>query len=113
MPAQIVPTSNAPQQNLSVALNVDGAVLRLKLAIDYSEMAGYWVMAIADAAGNLLISSIPMITGDWPAANLLAQYGYLRIGSAYIINAGQVPDDYPNALQLGNSFVLLWDDTAL
>lgn len=112
MSAQIVPLDNSAQQNLAVALNVDGLVLRLRLSIAYSEMAGYWVMAIADAAGNLLLASVPMITGNWPAANLLAQYGYLRIGSAYIINAGQISADYPNAIELGNSFVLLWDDTA-
>lgn len=110
--AQIVPLTNDPQQTLSVSLNVDGSVLRLQLFVYFSEMAQYWLMNISDASGNLLISSMPLVTGDWPAANLLAQFGYLEIGSAYIINLGQVSDDYPAADELGDSFSLIWGDTA-
>ena len=110
--AQVIPLTNAPQQTLSVALKVDGGVLRLRLFIYFSEMAQYWLMDIADGNGNPLLASMPLVTGDWPSANLLAQYGYLRIGSAYIINLGQVPNDYPDATELGTGFSLLWDDTA-
>lgn len=110
--AQVIPLTNAPQQSMAVSLKVDGTVLRLQLAIYFSEMAQYWVMDISDSSGNLLISSIPMLTGGWPAANMLSQYGYLKIGSAYIINLGQVADDYPNSTELGNNFSLVWDDTA-
>ena len=108
--AQIIPLTNAPNQTLTVALNVNGGVLRLGLFITYSEMAQYWLMSVSDSQGNLLLSSVPMVTGSWPAANLLAQQGYLNIGSAYIINLGQVPDDYPNANELGSAFILLWGD---
>jgi len=104
--AQIIPLSNAPNQTLSVALNVDGAVLRLNLFITYSEMAQYWLMSIFDSRNNLILSSIPLITGSWPAANLLQQQGYLKI------NLGQVQDDYPTASELGSGFLLLWGDTA-
>jgi hypothetical protein len=110
--SQIIPLTNAPNQTLNVALNVNGSVLRLGLFITFSEMAQYWIMSIFYASGNLLLSSVPMITGSWPAANLLAQYGYLNIGSAYIINLGQVSNDYPGANDLGNNFILLWDDNA-
>ena len=84
--------------------------MRIGLFITYSEMAQYWLMSVSDSQGTLLLSSIPMVTGSWPAANLLAQQGYLNIGSAYIINLGQVPDDYPNSNELGSNFLLLWDD---
>ena len=110
--AQIIPLTNSPNQTLNVALNVNGSVIRLQLFITFSEMAQYWLMAIADTSGNLLLSSIPLITGSWPAANLLAQQGYLNIGSWFLINLGQVPDDYPNANELGNGFLLLVDDNA-
>jgi hypothetical protein len=110
--AQIIPLTNAPNQQLSVALNVDGAVLRLNLAITFSEMAQYWLMSISDAQNNLLLSSVPLITGAWPAANLLAQQAYMKIGSAYVINLGMVADDYPTDTELGTGFLLLWDDTA-
>jgi len=110
--AQIIPLTNDANQTLTVALNVNGGVLRLNLFVTYSEMAQYWIMSIYDSRGNILISSIPMVTGSWPAANILSQFGYLNIGSAYIINLGQVSDDYPNSSELGNAFSLLWDDNA-
>ena len=111
--SQLIPLTTDPQQTLSVTLNVDGGVLRLQLYVYFSEMAQYWLMNVSDSAGNLLLASVPMVTGSWPSANLLAQYGYLAIGSAYIINAGNVDNDYPDETQLGSAFLLLWDDTAV
>lgn len=108
--AQIIPLTNSPNQTLTVALNVNGNVLRIGLFITYSEMAQYWLMSVLDSQGTILLSSIPMITGSWPASNLLSQHGYMNIGSAYLINLGQVANDYPNANELGNGFLLLWDD---
>ncbi len=110
--AQIIPLTNAPNQSLAVSLNVNGSILRLLLKIYFSEMAQYWIMDISTAAGTLLLSSIPLLTGSWPAANMLAQYGYLDIGSCYLVNLGQIPDDYPNENELGSAFLLLWDDNA-
>lgn len=42
--------------------------------------ANCWMMTIADASGNNLVSGIPLITG----ADLLAQYKYLGIGGSLI-----------------------------
>lgn len=110
---QIVPLTSAPNQNFAVTLQVDGAPLTLNLNISWSEMAGYWIMSISNSAGVLLLDSIPMITGWYPAGNLLAQYNYLLIGSAFILNEGSSNSDYPGRNDLGTAFVLLWDDTAV
>ena len=111
--AQIIPLTPAPNQSFSVTLQVDGAPLTLNLALRWSEMAGYWVMTIFDSAMNLLLDSVPLITGWYPAANVLAQYGYLGIGSAYILNNGTSDSDYPGRDDLGTNFSLLWDDTPI
>jgi hypothetical protein len=111
MPAQIVPLTNQPNQGLVVALAIDAGTTTLQLDISYSEIAQYWLMAISDRNGNLLVDSIPMLTGYYPAANLLCQFVYLGIGSAYILNASGVAMDYPNSTNLGTDFLLLWDDT--
>lgn len=109
--SQIIPLKSSPQQTFAVNLQVDGAPLTLNLAINWSEMAGYWVMSIFDAAGDLLLDSIPMVTGWYPAANILAQFAYLQIGSAYLLNLGTSTSDYPGNNDLGDNFALLWDDT--
>jgi hypothetical protein len=111
--AQIIPLTASPNQSFAITLQVDGSPLTLNLVIKWSEMAGYWIMSISDSSGDLLLDSIPLITGWYPAANILAQYGYLRIGSAFILNLGNSNSDYPGKPDLGTAFALLWDDTVL
>lgn len=136
---QNVPVNSSPNQQFTAALTVDGKPLSLNLKISYNEMAGMWMMSISDINNNLLVDSIPMICGGYPAANLLQQQRYLAIGSAYIINVansngagatvgsnygqggyGQGPYgggigfggvDWPDETNLGSSFQLWWSDT--
>ncbi len=108
---QIVPLTNAPNQSLSVSLNVDNRVLPLQLRVRFSQMAGYWLLTIADASGNLLLDSIPLLASAYPSANILGQYAYLQIGSAYVVNASGIAQDYPDSTNLGTDFVLVWSDT--
>lgn len=109
---QLVPLVVAPNQAFAVQLTVDDEPLTLNLVLSYSSMAGYWQMGVADVNGSPLIASVPLVTGNYPCANLLAQYGYLRIGSAYLLNTGNAPTDYPTDTSL-NLYSLLWGDTVL
>jgi hypothetical protein len=111
MASQIVPLTSAPNSAFSVQLTVDNAPLTLNFLLSYSVMSGWWQLAISSVTGQLLIASVPLITGWYPSANLLAQYGYLQIGSAYLLNTSSTVDDYPSESDLGN-FLLLWGDTA-
>lgn len=113
MSDQIIPLTSSPNQTIETTLNVDGGTITLRLTFRFNEMAGYWIMTVQDTAGNMLVDSIPLITGEWPAANLLGQHSYLKIGSAYIINTGaNTGIEYPDANTLGTQFQLLWSDTA-
>lgn len=108
---QIVPLSNAPNQTMTVAVSINGVSLVLTLVIRYNEIVGYWIMDIADSDSNILLSDIPLLTGVWPSANVLAQYQYMNIGSAYVLkNTNDLSRDYPNSLDLGTDFLLLWSD---
>lgn len=92
---------------------VDGDQLILELGFSFNTALKVWVMAVSDRDGVLLISCVPLLTGIWPAANILAPYAYMHLGSAFIINTdGQGPDN-PDDETLGSDFVLLWDDTPM
>lgn len=108
---QIIPLTTAPQQQFSCQLTVDGQPLTLNFQLSWQSMSGYWALSISDVNNNNLIASVPLITGYYPAANVLAQYGYLKIGSAYVLNTGNAQTDYPNESNLAQ-FSLLWGDTA-
>ena len=112
MADQIVPLTNSPNQEFQITLSIDGEDLTLGLSLRYNELAGYWIMAVDDQFSNRLLDSVPLITGAWPAANILGQYAYLAIGSAFVINASNTTAmDYPDSTNLGTDFVLLWGDT--
>jgi len=109
MSDQLVPLSNADGQTFSVSLTVNSSVLTLNLGVSYNVMAGYWDMSISDVNGNLLVASVPLVTGWYPAANLLTQYQYLQIGNAYLLNTSESSEDYPGPSNL-SQFTLLWGD---
>ena len=109
MSSQVIPLTNDPNQVFSVQLTVNGSLLTLNLALSYSTMAGYWQLAVADVNGQPLIASVPLLTGLYPAANLLAQYQYMQIGSAYLLNTSGAATDYPSATNL-NTYTLVWGD---
>jgi hypothetical protein len=107
--SQIVPLTSAPNQSIRVTLNVNGASVTLNLRVYFNAAGGFWVMDIADQIGKALVSSVPLITGAWPAANILAPFDYLKIGSAFVINVGSA-SEWPNTTNLGSGFRLLWDN---
>ena len=111
MSLQVVPLQPLPNQTLTVMLNVDGASITLNLGLSYNRMGGYWVMTIKDAQGVLILDSIPLLVGQPPAENILGQFAYLGIGSAYILNATGVAMDSPDSESLGSDFLLVWGDT--
>lgn len=140
MSLQVIPLTTSPNQSLTVQLTVDGAPLTLNITVQYNEMAGYWILSISDTNNNLLIDSVPMITGSYPGANLLEQQRYLNIGSWYIVNVsnltvtggsnvgygegffgsgayggttGESGVNYPDNTNLGTDFQLWVGDTPL
>jgi len=111
MSAQIVPLTSDSDQQFSVALSINGGTIYLALEIMWNEISEYWVMTIWNAVtGILILDSIPLITGQYPAGNIFGQYDYLNIGSAYVINASNINMDYPEQENLGTDFVLYWTD---
>lgn len=109
---QIVPLDNSPNQVFSVTLTVDGKPLLLNCILRYNEIAKYWVLTIFDKNNSLLLDSIPLVTGNNPACNILGQFTYLNIGALYVINqSGTTLRNYPDNTDLGADFVLIWGDT--
>jgi hypothetical protein len=110
---QLIPLTSAPNQSLVVSLNINGVAVDLYFFLHYNEIAGYWVMTISSASGAVILDSIPLVTGNAPAGNLLGQFEYLGIGGATVVNAGQVILDYPDNADLGTDFLMLWYDNTV
>lgn len=106
----IIPLTTNPNQNITVTIPVNGINITLNLVIAYNLIANYWVMTIIDTSGNVLLDSIPLVTGEYPAADILGQYEYLGLGSAFVVNISNTNIDFPSDSDLGTDFVLMWGD---
>jgi hypothetical protein len=112
MATQKIPLDNSPNQTFQCTLTVGSRNITLSFKLCYNEMAGYWCMTITDPiTGSLILDSIPLITGQNPAANILEPHAYLDIGSAFIVNVSGSPMDFPDDTNLGTDFVLIWGET--
>ena len=107
-----IPLTTEPNQNFKITIPVNGKNLELKFNIRFNTVANYWVMTVIDAlSDDILIDSLPLLTGRYPAANILEQYSYLEIGSAVIINTSTIDiSDEPNDKNLGTDYILVWGD---
>ena len=104
----IVPVTSNPNQTFSSVIPIDNSSINFNFFLRYNTESSCWILDILDSANNSLVSGINLVCG----ANLLEQYGYLRIGSAYLIKIDtSLTDDSPTEYNLGNKFLLIWDDT--
>lgn len=106
-----IPLTSSPNQDLQVSIPIDGKNVILRLKIRYNTVGNYWWMTVRDKDGNVLIDSLPLLTGEHYSSDILKPYRYLGLGSAVVINIGDATLDYPDSTTLGVNFILVWGDT--
>jgi hypothetical protein len=113
MALKVVPLVPSRNQTLVCTLPVDNKNITLQFTFTYNGVGGYWWMSITEMPRKtLLVDSVPLVTGLYPAGDLLRQYGYLEIGSAYIVPASDgLIRGIPDFDNLGVDYFLYWNDT--
>lgn len=108
----IVPLETYPDQIIHVTVSSQNENnVQLILHLRYNTEGDFWHMDISDSRNNALITGIPLLTGEYPAANILQQFDYLGIGSAIILKMTEMTEaDIPGLTDLGTDFVLAWGD---
>jgi len=105
----IVPNAN---QSFTCTLPIDNKNIILAFGITYNSVADYWAMSIRDVRTNTqLLDGVPLVTGEYPGANLLEQFEYMGIGSAVIAPTSSLAKDRPGVSNLGTEWALVWGDT--
>ena len=111
MSLQEIPITSDPNQKFQCSLTIDGINRLFQFSFRFNEMAGYWVMTVSDPmTGAYIIDGVPLIPNNDPDRNILSQYAYMRIGSAYVVNVSSV-EEYPTSSNMGTAFKLIWGDT--
>jgi hypothetical protein len=109
----LIPLTTEPNQAFICTIPIDGVNRRLSFNLRYNNVAQYWNLTVKDGVTEtMLIDALPLIRGQYPAANLLEQFSYMKLGSATIVHQGELPEDAnPDDKNLGVEFFLMWGDT--
>lgn len=94
MTAYEIPLSPKPQ---TFSIGLSGVTY--KMTLRWNEFAPAWMLDIADASGNLLVGSVPLVTG----ADLLEQYAYLGFSGKLIVQTDHDPSAVPTFSNLGTT----------
>lgn len=108
-----IPLSVDPNQTFNCTVPIDGKNRPLSFQLRYNSIAEYWNLTVIDArTKETLIDALPIMVGEYPAANLLEQFGYLELGSAVIVKEGDLQGaENPDDTNLGTEYYLVWGDT--
>ena len=89
-------TAQGLPQTFQITLSGTVYILTVRYRNDPAGMGG-WVLDIADASSNDIVTGIPLVTG----ANLLEQYAYLGFVGGLYVQTGSDPDAVPTFDNLG------------
>lgn len=101
-----IPMQAAPNHSFSCSIPIDGGNTFLTFRLTYNDIAEYWIVDISKD-DEVLISSLPLIPGE----NILEQFQYLGIGSAWIIPKNEKDSQWPQANDLATDWQVVWGDT--
>lgn len=114
MAYRILPLVTGANQSFTCTLPIDGKNITLTFTITYNGIGGYWFMTITDPkTKETILDGVPLLPGEYPAADILGQYSYLGIGSAVVLPTSSIASDTPDDTNLGSDFVLVWGDTVV
>jgi hypothetical protein len=85
----------ASAQSFSIAL----AGTTYQFTVTWNAINVSWMIDIADASGNAIVSGIPMVTG----VDLLDQFDYLDFGFQLVAQTDNAPDVVPSYASLGTT----------
>ncbi len=104
-----IPLTNVPFSEQMFKLTLDGGArnIHIKLCLRYHDLCDYWTATVIDyATGKTLIDMLPLVCG----IDLLGQFKYLDIGSAYVVKNEASDLQQPDNTTLGSTFILVWGD---
>lgn len=102
----IIPLQAQPNRSFSCSIPVDDENISLNFSMSYNDFAGYWSMTISRSSDDMLIRNLPIIPGD----NILGQFEYMRIGSAFVVPRQSVEEQWPGYNTLTSDWYLIWGD---
>lgn len=105
-----IPIDTDGDQQFNITVQVGEENVSLILRLRYNTEGDFWRMDITNAdTEEMLISGVPLLTGEYPAADILEQFEYIGIGSAIVLKmTDDAEGDFPNLENIDTDYVLFW-----
>lgn len=105
-----IPLDTTPDNEFGVTVEANEENIALMLHVRYNSEGDFWSMDVRDGnSGEMLLAGVPLLTGEYPSADILRQFGYIGIGSAIVVKVSDAAEgDYPGIENLGTDYVLVW-----
>lgn len=94
-----LPVTSQPNQTFTTSIPLGGNTLRLKLFLQWNLCTSTWEASVWVNDTELIMSHIPLMTGNITGYLDYKNYGYLKV----IGNSGK-----PNLENLGSIYSLVW-----
>lgn len=105
-----IPLDPNPDQQFNITVTVGEENVGLILHLRYNTEGEFWHMDVSDGSTEeMLLSNVPLLTGEYPAADILRQFEYIGIGQAIVLKVTDgASGDFPNLDNLGSDYILVW-----
>lgn len=113
MSLNVIPITNLPNQNVTITTEVDYVNRSFICELVYFDKLDYWAISIINYdTKEYYLTNIPLVrAADSVYRNILYPYGYLHIGSIYIVKVSEDSKlDMPDKLTFGTEFLFVWGD---
>lgn len=102
-----IPLTSTPYAQYTFKLTLGKKNINILLKLRYYDLYELWVADVCDnSSGDTLINGLPLV----PGIDLLGQYSYLDIGSAYVVSIEPTTQEQPDSETLGSKWLLVWGD---
>ena len=105
---QIIPMEEITNYKFSCIVTIDEGTIDLGFHLMYNDIIDYWTVDVFKQETEV-ITAYPLI----PAQNILEQFSYLKIGSAWIVHQSEIDlnEEWPSANTLASKWYVVWGDT--
>ncbi len=109
-----IPLTAEPNQRFIAQIPASNGNLTLGFYLSWNRMAEYWMLDLFNPLTQAeYLTSLALVQQGDSRRDFMSQYGYLNLGSAYLVPLTQSAPAQPGLLSWGTDYAMIWDASAV